>query len=182
MHILKELPTKSLILKPLIIDYAEDYARHFIDYRVIRYLSDAVPWPYPKHGIKDFIQNIIVPQQGTERFCYGLFLKTNSQILIGCIDLWREPKPENRGFWLGYDYWGNGYMTEACREINRLAFEDLGFNILYFSNAVDNQRSSRIKQKTGARFLKRIPASFVDPNMTQAELWELCKLDWEKNL
>lgn len=175
---LRCLETKSLLLKPMQLDYLGDYIRHFVDYRVIRFLSKNVPWPYPEDGVRHFLEEQIIPTQGSERFCFGIFLKVNPEELIGCIDLWRAPQPENRGFWLGFDFWGHGYMTEACEEMNRLAFEELNFERLYFSNAVGNSRSSRIKRKTGAKFLEIIPAQFVDPVFNQAELWILKREDW----
>ncbi len=39
---------------------------------------------------------------------WGLFEKVNPAQLIGCVHLWRQGKPENRGFWLGRPFWGKG--------------------------------------------------------------------------
>ena len=161
------------------IDFWEDYQRHFNDYRIIRYLSTAVPWPYPENAAFDFIKNVLSPEQGTERFSYGIFLKEQPNELIGCIDLWRTPKPENRGFWLAHRHWSKGYMTQACGAINRLAFEELDFDCLYFSNAVENAASSRIKQKTGAVLVRLTEANFVDSNFRLAELWKLTRSQWK---
>jgi RimJ/RimL family protein N-acetyltransferase len=94
------------------------------------------------------------------------------------VDLWREGKPESRGFWLGRKFWGQGLMTEAVEPVIDHAFDELGFEKLIFSNALGNERSRRIKEKTGARLLGVEPAKFVDPQFTQHELWELEKADW----
>ena len=179
MYQLKELKTESLILRPLSLEYSEDYQKHFDDYRIIRYLSTDVPWPYPKNAAYEFIKNIILPDQGIGRFTYGIFLEEQSNELIGCIDLWRIPKPENRGFWLAHKHWSKGYMTQACGAINRLAFEELDFDCLYFSNAVGNKASSKIKQKTGAELLGLMDANFIDPTFGSAELWMLTKSQWQ---
>tara|TARA_B100000674_G_C37682050_1_gene841985 strand:- start:510 stop:752 length:243 start_codon:yes stop_codon:yes gene_type:complete len=49
MYKLKELKTESLILKPMIIDFCEDYQSYFNDYRIIRYLSIEFLWSYPEN-------------------------------------------------------------------------------------------------------------------------------------
>ena len=46
-----------------------------------------------------------------------MFLKTNPNELIGAVDLYRDGKPENRGFWLGKPFWKQGIMTEAVTVI-----------------------------------------------------------------
>lgn len=174
------LKTKRLLLRPLTLDDAAGYSKYFIDYEVIRHLSSAVPWPYPKDGVADYLRAIILPAQGTDRWAWGIFLQDNSSELIGCIDLWQEGCPENRGFWLGKPFWGQGLMTEAAEVVTNFAFRELGFDKLIFSNALGNTRSRRVKEKTGARLVGTRPAKFVDPSLTEAETWELTKDDWQK--
>lgn len=155
------------------------YERHFVDYEVIRCLSAAVPWPYPEGGIEDYFRERILPLQGKDRWFWGLFLHTAPYELIGMVELWRPGSPENRGFWLGRRYWGLGLMTEAVGPILDAAFDQLGFESLVFSNAVGNHRSRRVKEKTGAVFLRSEPAEFVDPALTARELWRLDKMQWQ---
>ena len=71
-------------------------------------------------------------------------------------------------------------MTEAVEPVMDYAFNSLDFNSLVFSNAVGNISSRRIKEKTGAHFVEIKPASFVDPQYTQNELWTLSKDEWLK--
>jgi RimJ/RimL family protein N-acetyltransferase len=94
------------------------------------------------------------------------------------VDLYREGKPENRGFWLGKKFWGHGLMTEAVIPITDYAFDTLGFETLYFDNALGNLRSRRVKEKTGARLIRTEPAKLVDPQYTEIEIWELTKQSW----
>jgi ribosomal-protein-alanine N-acetyltransferase len=174
------LNTDRLILKAVTLKDAPSYKKHFVDYEVIQFLSSAVPWPYPEDGVEFFFNNLVLPRQGKDRWCFGIFLKTNPEELIGCVDLWREPIPENRGFWLGKKYWGQGIMTEAVKPIMDYAFEQLGFEKLYFTNAVGNKASRRVKEKSGATFIETRPAKFVSPQFTQTELWELTKENWDR--
>lgn len=110
----------------------------------------------------------------------GIFLKENPQELIGVVDLWREGRPENRGFWLSRKHWKKGIMTEAVEPVIDYAFNELGFSELIFSNAVQNIGSRRVKEKTGARFIGIDQTKFVDPALSDREIWELKKDDWFK--
>lgn len=175
----KTLRTKRLILKELTLDHEKDYTEGFVDYEVIRHFTSRIPWPYPENGVRDYMLNEILPNQGQTRWQWGIFLKENPEKLIGSISL-QVSEVDNRGFWLARQYWGQGYMTEAAEAVNRFAFEDLGFEILRFTNARGNIGSRRIKEKTGARLVKSIPIEeALDPQYTEAEHWEFTRKEWE---
>jgi [ribosomal protein S5]-alanine N-acetyltransferase len=171
--------TERLELRPVTEADADACERHFADYEVIRHLSSAVPWPYPEGGALAHIREVVLPAQGRGRWVWGLHLKGDDSGLIGVIDLWREGRPENRGFWLGRAFWGQGYMMEAVIRVTDFAFDELGFDQLVFSNAVGNRRSHDIKARTGARIVDVIPRQFVDPAYTHSEIWRLTKAEWQ---
>ncbi len=105
--------TERLILREITEGDVEAYQKYFVDYDVISHLSSAVPWPYPKDGIINYIHTEILAKQGIDDWFWGISLKDNPEELIGGISLWRKGIPENRGFWLGKKFWGKGIMTEA---------------------------------------------------------------------
>ena len=71
-------------------------------------------------------------------------------------------------------------MTEAIAPVTEYAFSELDFEKLIFSNAKGNDKSRRIKEKTGAIFIKTEPASFVDPAYCELEIWELSRNHWQE--
>lgn len=172
--------TKRLFLTEVTREDIPSYKKHFVNYEIIKQLSSTVPWPYPNDGVEWFVNNQIIPNQGNDKWVWGIHLKTNPDELIGVIDLWRDGIPENRGFWLGEPFWKQGIMTEAVSPITEYAFTSLGFEKLIFSNAKGNLGSRRIKEKTGAVYLRTEPASFVDPSYTEHEIWELSKHRWKQ--
>lgn len=172
--------TERLILRELSEEYAASYEKHFVDYEIVSQLAKSVPWPYPAGGILDFIRTDVAPNQGKGRWVWAIFLKTSPEEAIGCVDLVRKTSPANRGFWLGKKFWGQGYMTEAVKPVMDYAFGNLGFEKLIFANAVGNDKSSRVKAKTGAKLLRREPAEYKNPAYSEREIWELTKEDWKK--
>jgi RimJ/RimL family protein N-acetyltransferase len=174
------LETERLILRPITPADFPIYQKNFNDYEVIRYLAAIVPWPYPENGVEEYYRNVIVPKQDKDYWHWGIFSKVNLNEVIGGIDLWRNSNVDNRGFWLARKHWGQGYMTEAATRINDHAFDDLGFEVLYFGNAKSNIGSRKIKEKTGAVYVGTRPFKYVDPSVTESENWKLTKEDWLK--
>jgi RimJ/RimL family protein N-acetyltransferase len=175
---MKTFETERLILRPITKQDFPSYQKNFADYEVIRFLAASVPWPYPENGAEFFIKQMILPHQGIDRWCWGIFEKNNLNEVIGAVDLWRIPNPANRGFWLAHRHWNKGYMTEAVTPVMNYAFSELGFEELFFSNALGNTQSRRIKEKTGAKLTGIRVEVFVDPKFTKAENWHQTKKNW----
>jgi RimJ/RimL family protein N-acetyltransferase len=173
--------TQRLILREVTLGDIPAYKKHFVNYEVIKHLAATVPWPFPDDGVESFLQQKVIPNQGNDRWVWGLYRKIQPDELIGAVDLWREGKPQHRGFWLGEAYWGQGFMTEAVAPITEYAFTQLCFEELVFDNAKGNRGSRRIKEKTGATYLRTEPASFVAPSYSEREVWLLTKAAWQKH-
>jgi ribosomal-protein-alanine N-acetyltransferase len=172
--------TDRLILRELVESDAPSYSKYFINYEIVRNLAASVPWPYPADGVLNFFQSDILPFQGKDKWVWVITSHQEPEVVMGAIELIREATPANRGFWLGKEFWGKGYMTEAVEPINDYAFERLGFEKLIFSNAVGNKRSARIKEKTGARLVRTESASYVDPTLKERDIYELSKEQWKE--
>ena len=172
------LETKRLFLREVTMADEPAIKRHFIDYEVVRFLSYKIPWPYPEDGAKDYLENVVIPNQGKDRWIWGIYKKNNPKEMIGCIDMFKEGATENRGFWLSRGFWGRHIMSEAIPPTLKFAFNECGFEKMKFANAVGNLASRKIKERTGCKFMGLGPAKFVDPSVTEREMWELTKEDW----
>lgn len=75
--------------------------------------------------------------------------------LIGSIHLQADhkrpklPGAQRMGYMLGEDCWGQGYATEACREVLRYAFEELNCPVLSADLFPTNTKSRRVLKKLG---------------------------------
>lgn len=172
--------TNRLILKEITHNDYGSYTEHFVDYEVMRHLAAVIPWPYPEHGVRDYIEQDINPYLGKNKWLWGIFLKGFPSELIGAIELRLIGNPDNRGFWLGRKFWGQGIMSEALIPITDYTFSTLGFQELILTNAVGNQASHKIKLKMGAHLLYTESAKFVDPKIDLREVWGFSKDNWKK--
>jgi RimJ/RimL family protein N-acetyltransferase len=73
---------------------------------------------------------------------------------IGGIGLRIETQHQHAelGYWLGTAYWGQGYATEAAREMLRYGFDDLHLHRIFASHFKHNPASGRILRKLGMRY------------------------------
>ncbi len=118
--------------------------------RVVRFL-ESVPWPYSKRHAEEFVLRSM-DRFGRE-YTYAITLEDE---LIGLVTLDRIFRGRaSLGYWLGEDYWGNGYATEAVRALLDAARGDLRLAVSTASTR--NIASQRVLEKCGFTKLGRIP-------------------------
>ena len=94
----------------------------------------------------------------------ALELKENGKV-IGSLGL--EPRDEDAGlpeelqgreigYVLSRDYWGRGLMPEAVKAVIDYCFQELSFDYLTCGHFDRNDRSRRVVEKSGFRFLKNV--------------------------
>jgi len=125
-----ELQTKRLLLRPLDLADAPQTQLLFPHWEIVRFLRNVVPWPYPPDGARNYYENVALPAiaRGDE-WHWNLRLKTAPDQLIGSIGLFKGEN-DNRGFWLGLPWQGQGLMTEATEAVTGYWFNVLKFSAL----------------------------------------------------
>jgi RimJ/RimL family protein N-acetyltransferase len=172
-----EIFTERLLLKPLERRDADAIQTAFPRWEIVRYLTAAVPWPYPEGAAKDYIDNVALPAAREGRgWSWSLRLKEDPEVLIGLIEL-RDVENDNRGFWLIPEYQNHGYMTEACHAINDFWFRTLGREVMRVPKAALNTGSINISLKSGMRLIKTGKKEYV-AGILEYELWEITRDEW----
>jgi ribosomal-protein-alanine N-acetyltransferase len=81
-------------------------------------------------------------------------IRLDQGTLIGSVGL-RDIDPEHLqaelGFWIGREWWGNGYATEAARAVIRFGFESLSLNRIFAHHMARNPAAGRVLQGAGMR-------------------------------
>jgi len=136
-----------------------------------------VPWPYPPDGALCYIRDVALPQmERGEVWHWTIRLAAKPEQIIGSISLVPGEK-DNRGFWLGPQWQGQGLMSEACVWVNDFWFETLGFEVLRVSKAVGNTTSRRISEKQGMRLIGFGEKDYVSGRLP-SEIWEITAGEW----
>jgi RimJ/RimL family protein N-acetyltransferase len=141
------LETERLFLLPLELADAEAAHDLFARWEIVRFLDHIVPWPCPADSTPTFFRDKALPEmERGEAWFWTLRLKSDPGRLIGLINL-RNRENENRGFWIGLPWQGQGLMTEACDAVTAYWFGTLGLPVLRVWKAAANPASRRISEK-----------------------------------
>jgi RimJ/RimL family protein N-acetyltransferase len=171
------LETARLILRPLEIADADRIQRIFPHWDVVKYLNDRVPWPYPADGARRFLEDVALPAVARgEEWLWTLRLKSDPDQAIGVINL-KRGETENRGFWIGVPWQGQGLMTEAADAVTDFWFNTLHFPVLRVPKATANSTSRRISEKQSMRMVATIERGFVSGRQP-ADVWEITAEEW----
>lgn len=127
----------------------EDVAYYANNKKIADFLRNGFPHPYTienadfflKMGLegdqqKQLMKAIVV--EGHAVGSIGIFLKED----VYC-------KSAELGYWLGEDFWSKGIMTEAVRQICKLAFENYELIRIFAEPFAGNEGSRRVLEKAG---------------------------------
>lgn len=107
-----------------------------------------IPNPYEEKHAHEFLAS--VPKENELRL--AIRLRSNGQL---CGGMGLHPEMQHRraeiGYWIGVPFWGNGYATEAAREVVRYGFERLNLNRIFATHFKGNDKSGRVLEKIGMR-------------------------------
>jgi len=166
-----------MLLRPLELADATQIQELFPHWEIVKHLNAIVPWPYPAGGARQFLRDVALPAMDRgEQWTWSIRLKSLPHQLIGCISLMKGIH-ENRGFWLGLPWHGQGLMTEASDAVTDFWFNTLNYSVLRVPKAVANTASRRISEKQGMRLVARVERDYVSGRLP-AEIWEITAEEW----
>jgi RimJ/RimL family protein N-acetyltransferase len=134
------LATERLVLRPFRRSDAKEFTRLAGDWAVASMTSD-IPHPLSEAQARAWLK----PGRREARFAIEL----NGQLIGGAGYYQRSSGTAELGFWLGRQWWGWGYATEATREVLRYGFEVRRLPGFTSSHFVDNLASAGVLRKLG---------------------------------
>ena len=171
------IKTDRLILRPLIDNDAADMFKNWTwDSRVSKYCR----W-HPHKGIEETKQLLkMYKSQAESGFDYrwGITLRDSNNLIgvIDVIDLSEDKKTAEVGYVLAYDYWNNGYLTEALKAVIIELFND-GVETVLADHHVENIASGRVMEKCGMKFthFSKAKAKFGSDELCDVKCYEIKK-------
>ena len=161
------LETGRLILRPFAIEDAEEmFAGWASDPEVTKYLT----WNHHQsiEETKRLLERWVKEYEKPERLNFAIVLKSEGR-LIGGIDVVGYLGGVGGTPVIGYDlarkYWGNGYMTEACRRVTAYLFAK-GYAEIRIDAVTGNAASNRVIVKCGGELVQTDEDFFPAKNKT----------------
>ena len=143
------LKTRRLVLVPVAPAHAAALHALMDDWEVARMLAQ-VPWPITLEAVAAFTAKAPA-DTGETAFT---MLADGAPIGVGSVKhpgSGEEPRRMPRlGYWIGRNYWGRGYGTQAVAELTALAFELFPDSEVVGAGVfLDNPASRRVLEKVG---------------------------------
>jgi len=176
------IETARLRLRPLTLADAPHLARLANHAEIAKKLA-TMPHPYDEKDALDFIARVRIAPSGAA--CFAIVLKDGDTLIGTCGygpahgQPGDAPPETDFGYWLGLDYWGKGYATEAGKAVLAHAFEEAGVDVLTTDYQIGNAPSANVLAKLGFQMLgARRRHSLGSGSEVETMQVELRREDW----
>ena len=117
--------------------------------KVLNNLRDGLPYPYTEQDAEDFITAML---SANKNRTYAFAITLDDEV-IGSIGVFRRDNIHYRtaemGYYIGEPYWGNGYMTNAIKQVCEYVFENTDIIRIFAEPFAHNTASCRALEKAG---------------------------------
>lgn len=174
------LQTKRLLLRAFTLSDAKEVQRMAGSPKIAE-TTATIPHPYLDGMAEDWISK---HQEWFEKgISVDFAIETHSdKKLVGNISLMinKSNHKAEIGYWIGEDYWNQGYCTEAMKEVIKYAFESKGLNKITCRHMMTNPASGKVMIKSGLQregYLKQ--ELFKNNKFYDTVVYGLLKEDWK---
>ncbi|MFD1412463.1 GNAT family N-acetyltransferase [Oceanobacillus jeddahense] len=148
---LQPIETERLLLRPY----------HISDISTVQKIADDkaiaettfIPYPYTTEKVGDWINSHSTLLKNGDAYPFAVVVKDENQ-LIGTMTI-RIDKVHNKGelaYWIGKDFWGKGFATEASKRILDFGFNELNLNRIWAPVMKKNIASAKVMRKIGLSY------------------------------
>ena len=109
-----------------------------------------IPYPYNDEFAEDFIESQFRDYKNGNLVNFAVVIN-NQDLLIGSMGISIDNKLNEGeiGFWIGVDYWGKGYCTEAARSVLHYGFIERKLDKIFAFHFRGNEASGKVLQNIG---------------------------------
>ena len=115
-------------------------------------MTDNIPHPYEDGMAEAWIELAATMWSHGRSATFAVCLKETSE-LIGCCGLTivQRHRRASLGYWVGRDFWGHGYCTEAAGAVVGFGFRELGLHRIFAMHLSINPASGAVMRKIGMK-------------------------------
>ena len=137
-----QINTERLVLKKIKLKDINLLIKNLNNWNITKWLIK-VPFPYTINDAKNWINKSIKRELSLNIYY--------NNILIGgiTIDKRKDDSSFVLGYWLGEEYWGKGFATEASESIIAYFFSNSSATKIYASHMFGNEKSKKILTNLG---------------------------------
>jgi len=145
----RTITTERLILRPYEIADAQRVSELCNNYNIYKSTLN-IPYPYPIESALAWIATHEESFINDKGYVFAVTDRSTGE-LYGAIGISNNQAHKNGeiGYWIGEEYWGNGYASEALKAIIDFAFSEKGFHKVFGRFLASNPASGKVMHKVG---------------------------------
>jgi len=182
-----QLTTPRLRLRPTTRKDIPDIVANINNLNVSKWLL-VVPYPYRKKHAEEWLesQKKHTKEKPRKDYTFGIELRLEHRIIggMGIHHIDKRQGTATTGYWLGEDYWRQGYGSEAFEAVLNFAFNKLKLRRLEAEVYVGNPASGKLLEKFGFKregMRRKAVKSKADGKIHNAYIYGLLKEEYKKN-
>ncbi|MEE3663019.1 GNAT family N-acetyltransferase [Brenneria sp. g21c3] len=148
-----DLETSRLILRPFQLDDA-DRVHQLVNDPLISDVTAHIPHPYPPSLAHKWIATHAAGWENRTLAAFAITLKADQRVIGAASLMGMDGEKAGIGYWLGREFWNQGYCSEACRAICQFGFDALKLSVIGGSHLQRNPASGHILIKNGFQFIR----------------------------
>ena len=140
-----------------------------------------IPYPYTIDDAKYWLK--LQEKQFEEDRAYNFaIINQKDKSLVGVVGISRDKSNKGElGYWIGEEYWGNGFASSASELLIDYVFNDLSYNRVYSKHFAINPASGKVMQKLHMQYEGLLKSDELkDDVYHDILLYGLCKEDYLK--
>lgn len=138
------ITTERLLLRPLRSADAKDVQRLAGDEAISR---DALNIPHP---FEDGMAEAWISGLGEDAAVFAVTLKSNGEFIgVAGLTVHRKDSKAEIAYWVGREFWGGGFASEAARAVLNYGFTVMNLNRIFGNCLSRNAGSARVMRKIG---------------------------------
>ena len=145
----RTITTERLALRPFEMSDAKRVSELCNNFNIFK-STLTLPYPYPIESALAWIPTHEENFTNDKLYEFAVTDKSTGE-LFGAISISNNQRHKNGqiAYWIGEEYWGNGYATEALKALIDFAFTEKGYNKVWGGFFASNPSSGKVMQKAG---------------------------------
>ena len=142
------VPTERLLLRPFLYSDAPRVQALAGDARIAATTLN-IPHPYPDGAAEAWIASHIADFLAGRGATFAITERELGVVGAVSLSVRARHRTAELGYWIGVDYWGRGYATEASRAMIEFGARHFRLEKIKAHHVVENPASGRVMQKLG---------------------------------
>lgn len=141
--------TNRLLLRPFCLQDAQA-VESLLNDKEIASNTRSVDYPYPKGQATAWIELHQSLWKSAESYVFAICLSETEQVIGGMgLEIDKSDHNAELGFWIGREFWNNGFCSESAIAVLEFGFEQIGLHKIHSHHLTRNPASGRVMEKIG---------------------------------